>query len=201
MARRAAYLAQGAEPLGVDRGLVHENLFRAVVGGDEPETLLGVEPLHLRASPARGSVRKRAIEASKKNPSVVVKNIRGRERSAARRRGSARVASEEGVRHAVRRRRHTLPVSFVIVFRGGNCDWRERRAYAMAVGGCFRRDKSFVFCWCHSCERRESLAFERGDAVTSLSRRYFRGTSSVNRFFSKAFEPAVAFLILPNSSP
>ena len=27
---------------------------------------------------------------------------------------------------------------------------------------------------------------ERGDAVTSLSRRYFRGTSSVNRFFSKA---------------
>ena len=75
---------------------------------------------------------------SKKNPSVVVKNIRGRERSAARRRGSARVASEEGVRHAVRRRRHTLPVSFVIVFRGGNCDWRERRAYAMAVGGCFR---------------------------------------------------------------
>ena len=128
-------------------------------------------------------------------------NIRGRERSAARRRGSARVASEEAVRHAVRRRRHTLPVSFVIVFRGGNCDWRERRAYAMAVGGCFRRDKSFFFCWCHSCERRESLAFERGDAVTSLSRRYFRGTSSVNRFFSKAFEPAVAFLILPNSSP
>ena len=64
MARRAAYLAQGAEPLGVDRGLVHENLFRAVVGGDEPETLLGVEPLHLRASPARGSVRKRAIEAT-----------------------------------------------------------------------------------------------------------------------------------------
>lgn len=79
MARRAAYLAQGAEPLGVDRGLVHENLFRAVVGGDEPETLLGVEPLHLRASPARGSVRKRAIEASKKNPSVVVKHPRPRE--------------------------------------------------------------------------------------------------------------------------
>ena len=49
MARRAAYLAQGAEPLGVDRGLVHEDLLRAVVGGDEPETLLGVEPLHLRA--------------------------------------------------------------------------------------------------------------------------------------------------------
>jgi hypothetical protein len=48
----------------VDRGLVHENLFRAVVGGDEPETLLSVEPLHLRASPARESVRKRAIEAT-----------------------------------------------------------------------------------------------------------------------------------------
>jgi len=51
-----AYLAQGAEPLGVDRGLVHEDLLRAVVGGDEPEPLLGVEPLHLRASPAEGRV-------------------------------------------------------------------------------------------------------------------------------------------------
>ena len=54
MARRAAYLAQGAEPLGVDRGLVHENLFRAVVGGDEPETLLGVEPLDLRGRAKAG---------------------------------------------------------------------------------------------------------------------------------------------------
>ena len=138
MARRAAYLAQGAEPLGVDRGLVHENLFRAVVGGDEPETLLGVEHFTCARRRQEGASGNARSKPSKKNPSVVVKNIRGRERSAARRRGSARVASEEGVRHAVRRRRHTLPVSFVIVFRGGNCDWRERRAYAMAVGGCFR---------------------------------------------------------------
>ena len=103
---------------------------------------------------------------SKKNPSVVVKNIRGRERSAARRRGSARVASEEDVRHAVRRRRHTLPVSFVIVFRGGNCDWRERRAYAMAVGGCFRRDKCFFVC-CVTAVKKANRSVERGDAVTS----------------------------------
>ena len=104
---------------------------------------------------------------SKKNPSVVVKNIRGRERSAARRRGSARVASEEGVRHAVRRRRHTLPVSFVIVFRGGNCDWRERRAYAMAVGGCFRtRQVLFLCCW-HAHVKKANRSVERGDAVTS----------------------------------
>ena len=157
MARRAAYLAQGAEPLGVDRGLVHENLFRAVVGGDEPETLLGVEPLHLRASPARGSVRKRAIEAIEEDrrPSVVVKNIRGREigRPEA---GSARVASEEGVRHAVRRRRHTLPVSFVIVFRGGNCDWRERRAYAWPSAVVSERDKCF-FVLLAQREESESL--------------------------------------------
>ena len=63
-----AYLAQGAEPLGVDRGLVHEDLLRAVVGGDEPEPLLGVEPLHLRASPAEGRVsyadRRATIEQS-----------------------------------------------------------------------------------------------------------------------------------------
>jgi hypothetical protein len=54
----------------VDRGLVHEDLLRAVVGGDEPEPLLGVEPLHLRASPARGSVRKRAIEATVEEESI-----------------------------------------------------------------------------------------------------------------------------------
>jgi hypothetical protein len=60
--------------------------------------------------------------------------------------GSAREAIQGAVRFAPRRERRTLPVSFVIVFRGGNCDWRERRAYAMAVGGCFRRDKYTCSC-------------------------------------------------------
>lgn len=44
-----SHLAQGAEALAVDGGLVHENLVGAVVGGDEAEALLGVEPLDLRA--------------------------------------------------------------------------------------------------------------------------------------------------------
>ena len=42
------HLAKAAESLGVDGGLVHEDLVGAVVRGDETETLLRVEPLHLR---------------------------------------------------------------------------------------------------------------------------------------------------------
>ena len=41
------YLSQRPEPVRVNRGLVHENLLRPVVGGDEPEPLLRVEPLDL----------------------------------------------------------------------------------------------------------------------------------------------------------
>jgi hypothetical protein len=36
--------------------------------------------------------------------------------------GSAREAIQGAVRFVPRRERRTLPVSFVIVFRGGNCD-------------------------------------------------------------------------------
>lgn len=39
-------LAEAAEALGLDRGLVDEEIVAAVVGGDEPESLLLVEPLH-----------------------------------------------------------------------------------------------------------------------------------------------------------
>lgn len=46
---RATHLAQGAETLRVNRGLMHEYFLAAVVRGDEPEPFLGVEPLHLRA--------------------------------------------------------------------------------------------------------------------------------------------------------
>ena len=54
-----SHLAQGAEALAVDGGLVHENLVGAVVGGDEAEALLGVEPLDLRARRGgRGEVRR-----------------------------------------------------------------------------------------------------------------------------------------------
>lgn len=51
---QATHLAQAAEAVGVDGGLVHEDLVGAVVGSDEPEALLGVEPLHLR----RGGIKK-----------------------------------------------------------------------------------------------------------------------------------------------
>ena len=118
--RARAYLAQGAEPLGVDRGLVHENLLRAVVGGDETEPLLGVEPLHLRASPAGGESQ-RTRDRSHLRESVA-SLLKSAARTAARRQGSAREASEEAVRFDPCRQQHTLPVSFVIVFRGGNCD-------------------------------------------------------------------------------
>ena len=54
-----SHLAQGAEALAVDGGLVHENLVGAVVGGDEAEALLGVEPLDLRVRRGgRGEVRR-----------------------------------------------------------------------------------------------------------------------------------------------
>jgi len=36
-------LVQGAETLGIDGGLMDENILRAISGGDEAETLLGVE--------------------------------------------------------------------------------------------------------------------------------------------------------------
>ena len=38
-------LRQGSEPLGVDHALVHEQVARAILGGDEAEPLLVAEPL------------------------------------------------------------------------------------------------------------------------------------------------------------
>lgn len=54
---RGTHLAEAAEALGVDGGLMDENLVGAVVGGDEPEALLGVEPLHLRRERVAGEER------------------------------------------------------------------------------------------------------------------------------------------------
>ena len=54
---RGTHLAEAAKALGVDGGLVDENLVGAVVGGDEPEALLGVEPLHLRRERVAGEGR------------------------------------------------------------------------------------------------------------------------------------------------
>ena len=45
---RATHLAEAAKAVRVDGGLMDEDLVGAVVGGDEPEALLRVEPLHLR---------------------------------------------------------------------------------------------------------------------------------------------------------
>ena len=39
-------LLGGAEAASLDLGKVHENIFRAVVRGDETEALVAVEPLH-----------------------------------------------------------------------------------------------------------------------------------------------------------
>ena len=39
-------LCQGPEPVGLDLRLMHEAIFRAVGGGQEPKTFRGVEPLH-----------------------------------------------------------------------------------------------------------------------------------------------------------
>ena len=61
-----SHLAQGAEALAVDGGLVHENLVGAVVGGDEAEALLGVEPLDLRAR--RGG--RREVRRLRENSSI-----------------------------------------------------------------------------------------------------------------------------------
>ena len=47
-----AHLLEAAEAFGMDGRLVHEDLLAAVVGRDEPEALLCVEPLHLRARAA-----------------------------------------------------------------------------------------------------------------------------------------------------
>jgi hypothetical protein len=53
-AAAAAHLAEGAEAVGVDGTLVHEDLLGAIVRGDEPKALLGVEPLHLRCLRGQG---------------------------------------------------------------------------------------------------------------------------------------------------
>lgn len=64
-----SHLAQGAEALAVDGGLVHENLVGAVVGGDEAEALLGVEPLDLRVRRGgRGEVRRLRENSSSHAP-------------------------------------------------------------------------------------------------------------------------------------
>ena len=49
-----SHLAEGAEAVAVNGGLVDENLLGAVVGGDEAEALLGVEPLDLRGRAKAG---------------------------------------------------------------------------------------------------------------------------------------------------
>ena len=38
-------LVQGAETRGFDGGVVHEQIRASIIGGDESETLFGVEPL------------------------------------------------------------------------------------------------------------------------------------------------------------
>lgn len=48
------HLAEAAEALSVDGGLVDKDLIGAVVRGDETEALLRVEPLDLRGE-ARGT--------------------------------------------------------------------------------------------------------------------------------------------------
>ena len=49
-----SHLAEGAEAVAVNGGLVDENLLGAVIGGDEAEALLGVEPLDLRGRAKAG---------------------------------------------------------------------------------------------------------------------------------------------------
>ena len=105
---RATHLAEAAKAVRVDGGLMDEDLVGAVVGGDEPEALLRVEPLHLR-EPGRSR------GASIQSANVVVGFFPFPADRASRARGSG----SDGVR--VRRRRRatrTLPVSFVIVSRG-----------------------------------------------------------------------------------
>jgi hypothetical protein len=41
----ALILVQGPETRGLDRGVVNEEVRTALIGGDESETLFGVEPL------------------------------------------------------------------------------------------------------------------------------------------------------------
>ena len=49
-----SHLAEGAEAVAVNGGLVDENLLGSVVGGDEAEALLGVEPFDLRGRAKAG---------------------------------------------------------------------------------------------------------------------------------------------------
>ena len=43
-------LAQGLEPVHFDRGMMHEDILRAIIEADESETLRIVEPLHCTLS-------------------------------------------------------------------------------------------------------------------------------------------------------
>ena len=79
----------------------------------------------------RGESVTRIEEPPSNNPSVVVSRGNPRRDRPRRRQGSAREASEGAVRLAPRLERRTLPVSFVIVFRGGNCDGESGARAAM----------------------------------------------------------------------
>src|SRR5580704_14008230 len=43
-------VSEAAVPVGLDRGVVHEDVRRAIVGGDETKALVRVEPLHCSLS-------------------------------------------------------------------------------------------------------------------------------------------------------
>ncbi len=98
----------------------------------------------------------RSKPPSSKNPSVVVKHPRPRE--------IGRPEAGERARRERRGRssRGAPPATYLageLRHRVSRWELRLERAARVRNGrrGGFRRDKSFFFCWCHSCERRESL--------------------------------------------
>ena len=104
-----------------------------------------------------------------------------------------------------RRERRTLPVSFVIVFRGGNCDGESGVRAAMVQSRltrlCFvRRDAKtdvFVMPVCQieggvkskSVERRDALLFPFRERAFAIAKIFSIGISRSNRFFKGAFFP------------
>src|SRR5262249_15367917 len=89
-------LLEGAEPVHLDCGVVHEDVSRAVVRGDEAVPLVGVEPLHGALSHERSLLLRRSSESRK--PSTTGGGL------CARRVGSATESTRRPARPRRRRR-------------------------------------------------------------------------------------------------
>jgi hypothetical protein len=115
--------------------------------------------------------------------------------------GSAREAIQGAVRFAPRRERRTLPVSFVIVFRGGNCDGESGARAAMVPSAVdettmFRSTRRDFFVRASSCLSVKSKAVSNRRRLKEVTRSFFpfaNALSRSRRYFREEFPGQIGF--------